>query len=280
MASSVGSAGTAVNAAGATAIAAGATAAVDARSTGRAGWMLTFSDEFEGVAGTAPDPTKWNLSNQGDGFGNNELEFYTNRTDNAALDGRGSLVITARRESFSNHDYTSARLDTYKKFEQLYGRFEARIQVPRGQGLWPAFWMLGANVLEVSWPDCGEIDIMQNIGNQPSTILGTLEGPGYSGAGTLQTPYMLAGGAAFADDFHLFAIEWEQQAVRFYVDEQLYATRTPAELPSGARWIYDHPFYLLLNVAVGGEVPGPPDATTVFPQVMTIDYVRAYQRQP
>jgi len=261
-------------------LAAPTTAVADPATPRLAGWTLSFSDEFTGPAGTAVDPAKWNLSNQGDGFGNNELEFYTNRTDNVALDGQGSLIITAARESFGNREYTSARLDTYKKFQQQYGRFEARIKLPRGQGLWPAFWMLGGNVLEVSWPDCGEVDIMEHIGSQPSIIYGTLEGPGHSGDDTLEASFALPDGQTFADDFHEFAIEWEENVVRFYVDDQLYATRTPTDLPAAARWVYDHPFYLLLNLAVGGELPGPPDATTVFPQIMAIDYVRAYERQP
>lgn len=242
------------------------------------GWKPTFSDEFNGASGAPIDATKWTAIRQGDGFGNGELEFYTDRLENVALDGQGFLNITVRREPYENREYTSARLETLSKFEQRYGRFEARIKLPRGQGLWPAFWMMGNDVVQVSWPACGEIDIMESVGHEPTIIHGNLQGPGYSGDQPLRTNYSLPTNAAFADDFHVFAVEWEENVVRFYVDNVLYVTRTPLDVPAGGRWVYDHPFYLLLNVAVGGTFPGPPDATTVFPQVMQVDYVRVYQR--
>ena len=245
---------------------------------GPAGWRLTFSDEFDGAAGAAPDPAIWGYDVGGNGWGNNELEFYTNRRENSALDGNGHLVITARAEAYMGRNYTSARLLTKGKFEQAYGRFETRAQIPGGQGLWPAFWALGNDIDQVSWPTCGEIDIMENIGREPGVNHGTLHGPGYSGGGGLSGKYTLPGGAALSADFHTFAIEWEQNAIRFYVDDHLYETRTPADVPAGDRWVYDHPFFLLLNVAVGGAFPGNPDATTVFPQTMTVDYVRVYAR--
>jgi beta-glucanase (GH16 family) len=149
--------------------------------------------------------------------------------------------------------------------------------VPSGQGIWPAFWMLGNDIGAVSWPACGEIDIMENIGREPTTVHGTVHGPGYSGAAGIGAAYGLPDGAPFADDFHVFAIEWEPQAIRWYVDGALYHTLTPAALPAGARWAFDHPFFMLLNVAVGGNWPGNPDATTVFPQRMLVDYVRVYR---
>jgi beta-glucanase (GH16 family) len=262
-----------------------ASAGVSGAGTGAAGsssslpdWKLVWSDEFNGPRGTPVDPSKWNALDKGDGFGNNELEYYTKRTENAALDGDGSLVISALKEKYSGRDYTSARLESLGTFEQAYGRFEARLQVPRGQGLWPAFWLLGSNIGTVSWPDCGEIDIMENIGKEPTVVHGTLHGPGYSGASPIGASYSLPSNADFADGFHTFAVEWEQNAIRFYVDGVLYKTRTPADLPSGTRWVYDHPFFVLLNVAVGGQWPGSPDATTTFPQRMLIDYVRVYER--
>lgn len=242
------------------------------------GWKLVWSDEFNGPRDTPVDSSKWNLMDKGDGFGNNELQFYTKRTQNAALDGDGSLVISALKESYGGRDYTSARLESLGKFEQTYGRFEARLQVPRGQGLWPAFWMLGSDISEVSWPNCGEIDIMENIGKEPTTVHGTLHGPGYSGGNPIGASYSLPDKAPFAEAFHTFAVEWEREEIRFYVDGELYKTRTPADLPSGARWVYDHPFFLLLNVAVGGQWPGSPDATTTFPQRMRVDYARVYER--
>jgi beta-glucanase (GH16 family) len=242
------------------------------------GWTLVFSDEFAGPKGTAVDASKWNLVNKGDGFGNNELEFYTNRTDNAALDGDGSLVITAKKEAYMGRDYTSARLESSGKFEHAYGRVEARVKIPRGQGIWPAFWMLGNDISTAKWPNCGEIDIMENVGKEPTIVHGSLHGPGYSGGNPLSASYTLPNGEKFADAFHVFAIEWETNVVRFYVDDHLYETRTPTDVPAKAKWVYDHPFFILLNVAVGGQWPGSPDSTTQFPQTMTVDYVRVYTR--
>ena len=158
-----------------------------------------------------------------------------------------------------------------------YGRIEARIQIPRGQGLRPAFWMLGDNIAQVGWPDCGEIDIMENIGKEPRRVHGTVHGPGYSGVQGITGAYDLVGGAnAFADDFHVFAIEWDADSIRWYVDDVRYQTFTPRNLPG--RWVYEHPFFIILNVAVGGYWPGSPDSTTVLPQTMRVDYVRVYER--
>ena len=247
-------------------------------ATSLPGWKLVWSDEFDGASGTPPDSSKWNLVNKGDGFGNNELEFYTNRTDNAAMDGKGNLVITAKKEKYQNRDYTSARLESSGKFEHQYGRIEGRMKIPRGQGLWPAFWILGNDISSVSWPTCGEIDIMENVGKEPSIIHGSLHGPGYSGGNPLSGSYTFPNGAKVADDFHVFAVEWEVNTIRFYVDGNNYETHTNKDVPSGSKWVYDHPFTLLLNVAVGGQWPGSPDGTTTFPQTMTVDYVRVYDR--
>jgi beta-glucanase (GH16 family) len=144
--------------------------------------------------------------------------------------------------------------------------------------MWPAFWMLGVDIGSASWPACGEIDIMENIGREPDTIHGTLHGPGYSGGNGIGAPSKVAAGQRFADGYHVFAIEWEKDVVRWYVDGNLYQTRTPKDLPSGAKWVYDHPFFLLLNLAVGGQWPGNPDGTTTFPQTLKVDYVRVYDR--
>ena len=241
----------------------------------RPGWKLVWHDEFDGPAGSAPDASKWVHETGGNGFGNNELEYYTDRTDNAALDGQGKLVITARKESYMNKQYTSARLKTQGKFEHTYGRYAARLRISLGQGLWPAFWMLGANIGSASWPMCGEIDIMENVGKEPSIVHGTLHGPGYSGGNGLGAPYTIMG-AKVADDFHVFAVEWESNTVRFYVDDHLYETRTLSDLPKGTTWVFDHPFFVLLNLAVGGQWPGNPDNTTTFPQTLVVDYVRVY----
>jgi len=218
----------------------------------------------------------------GGGWGNNELETYTNRTQNAHLQD-GSLAIVASKEKFTGTDgiareYTSARIKTAGLFEQKYGRFEARIKIPEGQGMWPAFWMMGNNIDKAGWPTGGEIDVMENIGKEPAIAHGSMHGPGYSGGKGLSAAYSLPTGK-LADDFHIFAVEWEAAAVRFYVDGNLYETRTPADLPAGQTWVFDHPFFILLNVAVGGDWPGSPDSTTVFPQTMLVDYVRVYRKK-
>lgn len=229
-----------------------------------------WRDEFDGPA---LDPAKWVRETGGDGWGNAELEFYTDRAENARIED-GHLVVVARQERAGNREYTSARLKTQGLAAWRYARVEARIQVPRGQGLWPAFWMLGDNCDKVGWPECGEIDIMENIGREPTLVHGTVHGPGYSGAQGVGAAYELPAGA-FAEGFHVYAIEWEPEAIRWYVDGALYQTIAPRDLPG--RWVYDHPFFIIVNVAVGGHWPGSPDETTVFPQVMRVDYVRVYQ---
>jgi beta-glucanase (GH16 family) len=246
-------------------------------------WTLVWSDEFNGPNGSAVDASKWASETGGNGWGNNELEYYTSRPQNA-YQQEGNLVIKVLQEKYTGADgvarnYTSARLKTLGRFAQSYGRFEARIKIPRGQGIWPAFWMLGDDIeLAPGWPKCGEIDIMENIGKEPGLVHGTIHGPGYSGEHGIGAPYGFASGKPLADDFHIYAVEWELKAIRFYVDDHLYATRTPGDLPPGTKWVYDHPFFLLLNVAVGGGWPGSPDASSVFPQEMLVDYVRVYRR--
>lgn len=245
-------------------------------------WVLSWSDEFNGLDGSSPDPAKWTLMGGGGGWGNNELQYYTADSRNVRQEG-GKLVIEARKENFQGPDgvrrsYTSARLSTRGLFSQKYGRFEARIKVPSGQGVWPAFWLLGEDFPSAGWPACGEIDIMENVGEKPATILGSLHGPGYFGENPLAASYTLPRGH-FSDAFHLFAIEWEPRVIRFYVDGVLFATKTPADVPAGNRWAYDHPFFILLNLAVGGNLPGSPDNSTVFPQRMLVDYVRVYTRK-
>jgi beta-glucanase (GH16 family) len=238
--------------------------------------VLTWSDEFDATDGTPPDPNTWTPEIGGDGWGNQEREYYTGELANAVQQG-GSLVITATPDGASGRScwygacrYTSARLITQGHFSQRYGKFEARIQIPAGQGIWPAFWLLGDNIDDVGWPACGEIDVMENIGSTPATVYGSVHGTGVSHTAS----YDLAAGA-FADDFHVYGIEWEPQTVRFYVDGDLYDTRT--QQGSGGTWPFDDgPEFLLLNVAVGGSWPGDPDASTVFPQQMKVDWVRVY----
>jgi len=257
-------------------------AQVQPTSPAAGSWTLTWSDEFNGPEGAQVDASKWVMETGGNGWGNDELEYYTNRSQNS-FQQDGNLVIKVLPEKYTGADgvtrsYTSARLKTLGKFDQTYGRFEARIKIPRGQGIWPAFWMLGTDIDKPGWPACGEIDIMENIGKEPATVHGTIHGPGYSGAQGIGSPYSTPDGKAVADDYHVFAVEWEPNAIRFYVDKDLFATRTPADLPKGAKWVYDHPFFLLLNVAVGGGWPGSPDATSPYPQEMLVDYVRVYRR--
>jgi beta-glucanase (GH16 family) len=247
----------------------------------RPGWTLTWSDEFDQPDGSPPDPAKWKIESGANKWGNKELEYYTARPENLHIKN-GNLEMIAFKETYTGPDgvtgnYTSARLDTAGKFDQTYGRFEARIKIPYGQGIWPAFWMLGHDIEKVGWPTCGEIDIIENIGREPAIVHGTIHGPGYSGGKGISAPDTLASGR-FADDYHVFAAEWEPNQIRFYVDDHLYATRTPADLPTGTKWVYDHPFFVTLDLAVGGGWPGNPDGTTVFPQTMLVDYVRIYRK--
>ncbi len=235
---------------------------------------LIWSDEFNGAPGSPPDPAKWVYDLGGDGWGNHELETYTDSRANSYLDGEGRLVIRALQPAPGK--ITSARLKTLGKFSFKYGRAEARIRIPYGQGIWPAFWMLGANVTDTDWPQCGEIDIMENIGKEPATVHGTIHGPGYSGDKAIGKPFQIPDGR-FADDYHVYAVDWTPKRLEFLVDGHSYHTATPASLPAGSKWVYDHPFFLILNLAVGGDWPGKPDDTTVFPQTMLVDYVRVYQ---
>jgi beta-glucanase (GH16 family) len=242
-----------------------------------AGWNLAWSDEFDGPAGTAANGNNWVYeTGNNNGWGNNELEYYQAGNANGALDGNGNFVITSKKEAVAGFDYTSARLKTQGKFDWTYGHFEARIKIPYGQGMWPAFWMMGST--GGGWPACGEIDIMESLGKEPSIVHGTMHGPGYSGAQGPTASYAMPGPAKLTDDFHVFAVEWETNVIRWYFDGQLYSSKTPADIGSNNTWVFDHPFYFLINNAVGGGWPGNPDATTVFPQKMTIDYVRVCQR--
>jgi beta-glucanase (GH16 family) len=243
-------------------------------------WTIVWSDEFNGPNRSAVDPTKWVVETGADRWGNNELEYYTGRTENSRVEN-GNLVIEARAEKYKEtdgvaKDYTSARIKTLGRFSHTYGRFEARLKMPAGQGMWPAFWMMGDDIDRVGWPTCGEIDVMENIGKEPSVNHGSIHGPGYTGDVGIEAHYTLPDGKKFSDDFHTYAIEWEPDVIRFYVDDVLCATQTKASLQTGQRWVFDHSFFLLLNVAVGGDWPGSPDASTKFPQTMLVDYVRVY----
>lgn len=235
----------------------------------RPGWTLVWHDEFDG---DALDPASWSYDIGGHGWGNNEAQSYTNRPENVRLED-GMLIIEARKEKFVNRDYTSGRIKTQGHLAWTYGRFEARMQLPYGNGIWPAFWMLGDDIETNPWPACGEIDIMEHIGREPTHIFGTVHGPGYSGSGGVGHSTTVTD---VSTSFHVYAVEWEPQEIRWYVDDTEYFKVTPDMLPG--TWVYDHPFFILLNLAVGGYWPGYPDESTVFPQALKVDYVRVYQK--
>ena len=241
-------------------------------------YVLVWSDEFDGEAGSLPNPANWSFDVGGGGWGNAQLEHNTNRPENASLDGEGHLLLTAREEDFGGNDYTSARIKTENLFEQQYGRFEARIKLPTGQGIWPAFWMLGANFDVVGWPQCGEIDIMEYRGQKPDLVLGTVHGPGFSGGASISSDFSL-GRDRFDDGFHTFIVEWTEERITWFVDGIAYHRVRPRDLPEGTQWVFDQPFFMILNVAVGGNFVGSPNQSTRFPQTMTVDYVRVYARR-
>ncbi|MCL6457689.1 MAG: family 16 glycosylhydrolase, partial [Gorillibacterium sp.] len=245
-------------------------------------WNLVWNDEFNGTAGTGVDTSKWTYETGGGGFGNNEQENYTNRTANVYLEqdpadaNNRLLVLKAIKENYEGSSYTSGRIKTQDKYSFTYGRVEMKAKLPQGQGIWPAFWMLGDDITTAGWPNCGEIDIMEFVGKTPTNVYGTIHGPDYSGGGGIGTSFTYPAG--FTNSFHTYAIEWEPNVIRWYFDGQLFQVRTVDDL-SGRTWVFNHNHFILLNLAVGGEWPGGPDATTIFPQKYLIDYVRVYQRQ-
>lgn len=243
--------------------------------------QLVWEDEFDGITGELPNSSNWTYDiGTGDGgWGNLELQYYTDRPENVSLDGEGNLVITAIEEEvpFEGSQYTSARIKTQGLQSFQYGRIEARLKTPFSQGLWPAFWMLGNDIEEVGWPQTGEIDLMELRGQTPSLISGTIHGPGYSGGESIGKDFQLIEGR-FDTEFHVFAVEWGPNFIDFFVDDRLYQELRPDDLPEGAEWVYnDKGFFLLLNVAVGGSFVGNPNSSSRFPQTMTVDYVRVYE---
>ena len=244
----------------------------DGDAAGPAPSQLVWADEFDGSAGQPPDPSRWTFD-IGTDWGNRQLEFDTDRAENVSLDGNGHLAITARRESFRGSPFTSGRIKTLGRFEHRFGRFEARIDLPSGRGVWPAFWLLGADFPTVGWPQCGEIDVMEFRGQEPSVIHGSLHGPGYSGGGAVTSSYTLDN-ARFDTDFHVYAVEWTSDGIKWFVDDVLYQSVRRDETPGA--WVFDHPFFVLLNVAVGGNFVGSPAPDTTFPQTMLVDWVRVY----
>ena len=261
---------------------------------------LVNSDEFN-IDGL-PDSNIWSFDTGvgplNDGWGNNELQYYTDRPENVTVQD-GMLVVTANEEDFNGSRYTSARLKTRNRIERQFGRFEARILLPTGTGLFPAFWMLGSDFCEaqtfqgnnvicdsssplyepgdILWPNSGEIDIMEYIGDAPTEVFGTVHGPGFSAGESISKGYTIPNDR-FDTGFHVFGITWTQNSVNWYVDDAVYSTITRADVEAqGGTWVFDKPFYILINLAVGGNLPGSPDANTVFPQTMLVDYVRIYE---
>lgn len=247
------------------------------RRPGGAGGSLIWADEFQGPAGAKPDPRRWRFET-GLGWGDGELQYY--RRANASLDGRGHLAITGHNTQYTDPHgvtarYTSARLNTEDRFEFAYGRVAARIRTPAGQGLASAFWALGNSFYTVGWPAAGEIDIMEVKGAKPRTLLGNLHGPrrgheDYSLDATRRAKLPLSA------RFHVYAVSWSPGRIAFSFDRKVYAVRTPADLPVHARWRFEHPFFLLLTLAIGGEWAGPPDATTSWPATLLVDWVRVW----
>ena len=271
-------------------------------------WVLTMADEFDGEDGSAPDDELWEIETgygfDNSGWGNDEWQLYTDsrdnvrverkRTEDGSLEDDGYLAISAlcsgERCGKRDDTITSARIKTQRLFEQKYGRFEARIKLPRGLSLWPAFWMLGANIEEVPWPGCGEIDIMEHYGNRPTRAEASLHGPGYFGADPISNHVDLPEGEVFADDFHVFAVEWDPSRLTFWIDGQVengvvvggeaYHTVSAAAVASrGGDWVFRNTFFLLLNLAVEPNRAGSVDKS-VFPADMLVDWVRVYERAP
>jgi beta-glucanase (GH16 family) len=240
----------------------------------RPGWVVAWHDEFDG---TELDLENWTFDIGGGGWGNQELEAYTNRPENVRVEN-GMLVIEARKEPelVGGREYSSARIKTQGLHAWQYGRVEARIKLPYGQGIWPAFWMLGENINRKMWPACGEIDILEFIGKEPDQIYATVHAPGYSGGDGVGSSLTVPSAESLRNDFHVYAIEWQENEIRWYFDDQQYFKVTAKDVP--AEWAFDHPFFVILNLAVGGRWPGYPDETTVFPQFLYVDYVRVYQK--
>jgi beta-glucanase (GH16 family) len=244
------------------------------------GCSLAWSDEFDGMAGSPADPGTWQNEVGGHGWGNEEFQYYTDGTENASLDGDGHLAIVIRQPDprlidrcYGGRKYTSARLTSKDRVSFSYGLVRARIRLPAGRGMWPGFWMLGQDIDAAGWPQCGEIDVMERFGRDPALVHGTVHGPGYSGRAGVTAEY--DAGSSLAADFHVYSVAWEPERISWYLDDERYSTVTPGDL-RGNPWVFDHNFFLLLNVAVGGTFSEIPDSSALFPQMMLVDYVRFY----
>jgi beta-glucanase (GH16 family) len=245
--------------------------------------QLVWSDEFSGAAGTPPNSANWSYETGGAGWGNQELECYTDAPGNVSLDGSGHLTITAIKQpghvcvDGRSNDYTSARILTHNKFATTYGSLELRAKLPTTSGTWPAFWALGENIDKVGWPQAGETDVVEAIGSRPGWIAGTLHGPKPDGS-PFQISVSKETGLDLASTFHIYGARWTADRVVFSLDGRAYGAVTRAQVErAGGQWVWDKPFYLLLNLAVGGTFPGPPAADAPWPQTFTIDWVRVYR---
>lgn len=258
------------------------------RNSSNKRWNLIWSDEFDGEKKSQPDQTKWNIEIGGHGWGNLEWQYYSNDLENLHIDGESHLTITAteNREQATELNswygvakYKSARISTKESFQFQYGKAEALMRLPTGQGVWSAFWMLGESIDDVSWPDCGEIDIMENIGREPSTVHASLHGPGYSRVNSLKKHFHLPSGESVSSKFHKFGLEWEPKQIKWFVDGQEVFCVNASQLPIDKTWVFDNPFFMVLNVAVGGIWPGYPSTDTQFPTSMFVDYVRVFKAE-
>ena len=258
-------------------------------STTTGSWIQVWSDEFAGPAGARIDTTKWRFdlgdgcANGNCGWGNKEKEYYRDASENIALNGQGQLQIVARIAPppggltcyYGPCRYTSAKITTQHKEYFAPGRVEARIKLSRGQGLWPAFWLLGKSF--PPWPDCGELDVMENKGSAPTRTSSSVHGPGYFGNTPITHVQTFARGSS-ADAFHTYAVEWDSLHIRFFVDDTVHYAVTRSEVEAHGRWVFDQPFFVILNLAVGGHFDGDPQSDAIFPATMLVDYVRVYRR--
>jgi beta-glucanase (GH16 family) len=257
-------------------------------STSTGGWVQVWSDEFDGAAGARIDTTKWRYDTADGcaagncGWGNNEKQYYTASPENIALNGQGQLMIVARPATagltcyYGPCRYTSAKVTTRGKLNVAPGRVEARIKLSAGQGLWPAFWMLGSGFPATPWPACGELDIMENRGSAPATTSSAVHGSGYSGNTPFAHAHSLAPGTV-ADAFHIFAVEWDSLQVRFFVDDTVHYVVTRGDIEQFGASVLDRSYFLILNLAVGGTFDGDPASDAIFPATMLVDYVRVYR---
>lgn len=238
------------------------------------GWTKIWADEFDGPN---INSNYWTHELGNHGWGNQELQNYTDSPDNSFISD-GKLIIEAKEENSNGSNYSSARMITADKFEFAFGRVDVRAKLPEGQGIWPAIWMLGANFFDSGWPSCGEIDIMELVGHQPNIVHGTAhwgidnDNHKYSGSSKV-----LGGGEKYSEKFHVFSIIWEPNLIRFLVDDDPYFTITPGSM-QGQPYPFNQEFFFIVNIAVGGQWPGSPDASTQFPQQMIIDYMRVFQQ--